>query len=270
MNDDIEASIAEQAQTAPAQSGAETTGPQSDAVRAESEIEGLGEPPAESEEYEAEGTKPKRPSGAQRLKRRNQALLAENAELLRRLEESSRGAADVAPRPEDFNGDAIAYERARSVYEARQAVRDEFRRREETELAGRYAEAQREEAAEYEERLTEARARIPDFDETLNSMKGAVVRDDVIDEIMASDKGPLIAYHLAKDRERLLALNNMTSRELAREVGRLEGAVRMPASNRQTRAPAPLSVLRGGAAQRPDLRNRSPEEYRRLREGGIT
>src|SRR5262249_21387772 len=107
MNDDIEVNIAEQAQTAPAQSGAETTGPQMDTARAEAEIEGLGEPRAEGEEGEAEDTRSKRPSGAQRLKRRNQALLAENAELLRRLDEvSHRGAADFAPRPEDFNGDA--------------------------------------------------------------------------------------------------------------------------------------------------------------------
>jgi hypothetical protein len=104
----------------------------------------------------------------------------------------------------------------------------------------------------------------------MKAMQGVPVSDSVIEAIMESDKGPLIAYHLAKNPERLRELEGMSGMRLAREIGRFEGSVRMPSSNKQTRAPIPLSALKGGAAPTPSLANKSPEEYRKLRESGVT
>ena len=114
------------------------------------------------------------------------------------------------------------------------------------------------------------RERIADFDGALKSMQGVFVNDAVIDEIQASDKGPLLAYHLARNPERLRELNGLTGRELAREIGRLEGSVRMPAGNKQTNAGKPPSSRQGRRRAGGQPPGKSPEEYRKLREGGIT
>jgi hypothetical protein len=60
----------------------------------------------------------------------------------------------------------------------------------------------------------------------------------VIEEIMSSEKSALLAYHLAKNPDKLNALNQMSGRELAREMGRLEATVRMPEAKKQH--PLPL------------------------------
>jgi hypothetical protein len=79
-------------------------------------------------------------------------------------------------------------------------------------------------------------------------MAGVNIHDDLIDEIVSSDKSPLLAYHLAKNPDKLRELNHMSAREMAREIGRLEGTLKMPEGKKQTTAPPPPSNLRGGAA----------------------
>ena len=50
---------------------------------------------------------------------------SENADLLRRLADLKRVRdGDAAPRAADFNGDTVAFERARQSYDTRQAVRE--------------------------------------------------------------------------------------------------------------------------------------------------
>ena len=227
----------------------------------------------EPEGEDASDESRRRESGARRLKRQRDALAAENAELHRRLHESGRrggGDADPEPQEKDFNNDRRRYEQAHTAWSIRQAVSGEFRRRDEAEQAGRRQVAVRELGEAYAERLDEARERIADFDATVQAMSGRQVNDPLFDAIMASEKGPLIAYHLAKHPEKFDQLNALGGTTLAREIGRLEGSVRMPGGNRQTGAKAPPSSLKGGAAQAPGLRGKSPEEYRKLRESGVT
>jgi hypothetical protein len=67
----------------------------------------------------------------------------------------------------------------------------------------------------------------------MKAMDGVQVRTDVIDEIMSSDK----SAHLLpprKESDKLDALNSMSGRELAREMGRLEATVKMPEAKRAT------------------------------------
>lgn len=224
----------------------------------------------------AEDEKPKRPSGARRLKLRNQALMAQNAELQRRLDETSRrgsdggerdGGGDAEPKESDF-ANYLEYERARSAWDTRRAVREEFKRGEEIERSKREAEEAREHSVAYAEKLEEARERITDFDEVVGKMRGTEIRIDVAREIAASDKGPLIAYHIATNPEKLDELNAMTPRELAREIGRLEATVRYPAAKTKTNAPKPSEKPKGGAAASPDPSKMSMAEYEKWRSGG--
>ena len=211
----------------------------------------------ETTENDEEGQpKRKKPSGSERAKRREEYLLNELRERERRLEElerlSPRGdggkVQDAPPKEEDFDGDWTAYVAARAAYEAGKAVEGKLNARESSELERRQADARRERELAHLDRIEEARDTIADFDSVMATMKGVTVRDDVIEEIKASDKSPLLAYHLAKNPDKLRELNSMSGRELAREIGRLEGSIRMPAGKKQTTAPPPPANLKGGAA----------------------
>jgi hypothetical protein len=142
---------------------------------------------------------------------------------------------------------------ARAAFEAGKAVEGKLNDRERSDLDRRQADARRERELAHLERIEEARETIADFDTVMATMKGVTIRDDLIEEIKASDKSPLLAYHLAKNPDKLRELNSMSGRELAREIGRLEGSIRMPAGKKQTTAPPPPANLKGGAAPHTDL-----------------
>lgn len=222
----------------------------------EPKADGEGNSGDEFEETNDKADEPKRKklSGSERAKRREEYLLNEIREKERRLEELERqspkadGGKDDAPKEEDFNGDWTAYVAARAAFEAGKAVEGKLNAREKSELEKRQHEARRERDFAHLERVEEARETIADFDAVMATMKGVTIRDDLIEEIKASDKSPLLAYHLAKNPNKLAELNSMSGRELAREIGRLEGSIRMPAGKKQTTAPPPPSNLKGGAA----------------------
>jgi hypothetical protein len=248
-------------ETTPAAAPAETTVDEPKRIDPEPEAK-VEEPKAAEPEPDDKGEdndepedKPKKLSGAQRAKIREEQLRNELRERERRLEELERQLRDdggkaksEAPKEEDFNGDWTAYVAARAAYEAGEAVEGKLKAREKSDLERRQADVRREREAAHLERVAEARETIADFDSVMATMKGVTIHDGLIEEIKASDKSPLLAYHLAKNPDKLRELNSMSGRELAREIGRLEGSIRMPAGKKQTTAPPPPSNLKGGAA----------------------
>jgi hypothetical protein len=223
-----------------------------DEPKAEEPAEGEGE----DETGEDGQPRRRKRTGSERAKRREEYLLNELRERERRLEEFERQspkgdgdkAKDEPPKEEEFNGDWTAYVAARAAYEAGKAVEGKLNAREQTTAQQRQVEARRERDIAHLERVDEARETIADFDTVMGTMKGVTVREDVLEEIKSSDKSPLLAYHLAKNPDKLRELNSMSGRELAREIGRLEGSLRMPAGKKQTTAPPPPANLKGGAA----------------------
>lgn len=203
---------------------------------------------------------PKKRTGARRTKARLERVLAELAEANRELEAFRKTKTEAKhhiepPKPEDFRDDAIAYERAMLEYTVRNAaseaardgVNDILETRQAKERQAAAIEAEAEILEGYAERVADIKANIPDFDDAMKAMAGVNVRNDIAREITMSEKGPLIAYHIAKNPQKLRELNAMTPIEVAREIGRLEGSLRMPASNKQTKAPPPAPKITGGA-----------------------
>ncbi len=187
-------------------------------------------------------------------------MLSELAERDRQIEELRRSTPaekageteEKAPREEDYNGDWFAWQRAMTAYEAGKAataaIEKQFKTKEDSERATKQSEAVRARAEAHAERVEDAKEVIKDFDDVMAEMKGVNVRNDVIEEIMSSEKSALLAYHLAKNPEKLDAMNRMSPRELAREMGRLEATVQMPTPKKQTSAPPPASAVKGGAS----------------------
>lgn len=237
-----------------------------------SEGEG-GEPEPKSED---EGDKPdeegqpRKRTGIQRLKSRNADLAGQLAERDRVIQDlQSRLTAnpeDKEPNEADFNGDYLAYERAKTSYDVRQTIREERRSDQLAQLETQKTLRLQERVAAHEERVEAAREFIKDYDDLVS--KAPAVSRAVGEEILASDKSELIAYHLASNPEKIHALNRMSERELAREIGRLEATVRSPTSKRQTGAPPPATSLRGGAAAAFDPSKSSMDDYIAKRNSG--
>ena len=208
----------------------------------------------------------KRVPGSQRLKRRLELIeadfLAERRERERletQLRERSQPAnpqgqpgVERAPTEADFPNDYFAYQEARTAWTARQAIRDEFNRvREQEQKSGSdraRQEAQRERLEAYSEYADEVRERIPDFDKVIATAASVPVKPELAEELLSSDKSALLQYHLAKNPDKVRELNQLSGRELAREIGRLEARVHLPTAKKATEATPPPSQVRGAAA----------------------
>src|SRR5712671_4106287 len=207
---------------------------------------------AEGNDGDEEG---KRPSRSQRLQRKV-ALLTQEVDELRRTAVRPQDAAPTLqyppPREGDFNGDYLAYERALNAWNVEQAavraVRQVAAPERNARSAAHHAELRRERVIAHVERVEELKDRVSDFDDTMKTAAGINLRDEVAAEILGSEKSALIQYHLAKNPDKARDLNGLTGRELARAVGRLEGAVRLPAAKRATDATPPVHPLTGAAS----------------------
>lgn len=235
-----------------------------------------GEAPAEKEgeegETDAEG-QPRKRSGVQRLKARNTFLQTELADRERRLEEFERQTravdpGDKEPSENDYPNDYFAFERAKTAYEVRKVIREENRKSQEGSIKNERQNIMRERSMAHLERVESAKETITDFDQVVKSASGISITTEVGEEILSSEKSELLTYYLAKNPDKLRALNSMTGRELAKEIGRLEGSVRMPAARKQTAALAPLTPLKGGAAGSFDPVSASMEDYAAKRKAG--
>ena len=240
------------------------TQPNAEAAQAEQSQE-AGE---ESEGQEAEGDKPKRPSRSQRLKKQLVSAL-EELETLRAQAEAARTekpapakpqAASDDPEPKEADyPDYFAFQAARTDWVVRNTIRSTLaseRERQQTEQYQTKASELRAEAAqEFAERLEETKERISDYDEVMEGIANIRVRDEILDLLQFSEKGPLLVYELAKNPTKLRELNRMSPFMAAKEIGRLEATVNLPQAKKTTKAPPPVKPLNGGGAAPPkDIR----------------
>ncbi|HWL05697.1 MAG TPA: hypothetical protein VNQ99_12310 [Xanthobacteraceae bacterium] len=201
---------------------------------------------AQSEAGDAE--KPRRPSRTDRMKRRVQAMSTEIDNLKAQLAEKDK--ADREPVEADFNGDYFAFMQAKTAYDARRAIREELNADRISRLEDQH-KAQRQELTDsFDQGVNELRGRIADYDETVEryAQSGGRISDAVRDELLDSDQGPLLLYHLAKNPATAQHLNRLSPREVAREIGRMEASLNLPSPRTQTKAPAPLASVNGGAS----------------------
>ena len=230
-----------------------------------------GVPPksgAKSVEDGEEPEKPKRPSGYDRMKRKNQYL---QSEILRLREEASRPAPveDKAPREEDFGGDWGKYIAATAAYEAAKAVKGTLAETKKSDQDNRIAELRSEVLAEFEERTEAFKSKATDFDEVVSGFveKGGKFSDAVRELVMESDVGPQLTYHLAKHPAIAKNLNSLPPLQAAKEIARLEDTLSKP-STKATKAPPPIGAPRGGTVGNFDPARASMDEYIAKRKAG--
>ena len=110
-----------------------------------------------------------------------------------------------------------------------------------------------------------ARKSIPDYDEVLGGAE-TVVAPYVTDAILTSDRGPEVAYHLAKNPALAEKLNRLSPIAAAREIGRIEAALEKssPGTSRSA-PPPPAKTTRSSATISGDPAKMSHEQYRAMR-----
>jgi hypothetical protein len=158
--------------------------------------------------------------------------------------QATQQAPAAAPKVADFDS-YDEYEHAMQQYRIDDGVNRGLAKTAEQHAERFSQQAQSATAETYNQRAKEAVARIPDFVEVVS--KSDVPMSPALQEaLMDSERGPELVYHLAKNPAEAERLNNMSVRQMDREIGRLEStfgtkpAAPPPPAARTTSAPAPI------------------------------
>lgn len=234
---------------------------------------GKAEEQTEGDDDDQDEDKPKKKlSGSERLKRRLKAAEAELAELRSRAPQGDgvdRKAieAEIGPEPKEAEyDDWFKYQRDLQAWDVKRVLAEERARERSAQRSTREAEVRRDLEEAFAERLqmTAKSGVIPDFTKVISSADIRLA-PHVEALILESEKGDLLAYHLAKHPNKANELNGMTALQAARQVGKLEAGLSRPNPNRATKAPAPISPPSGGASPQKSLSDMSMEEYAEYR-----
>ena len=249
---EVEAKEPPEAETAPSETGDETEDEDEDiaALRAEPE-------------------KPAKLSGSARLKAKlveAQAEIERLRQAVPKADEASELTAaitrEIGPPPKegDFE-DYLAFQEAKTAYRtAEMLVGRELKKNAE---AAKVAQQNQnnEIVATFRERAEDVRKIVKDFDTVVAAATVSPTNQDVAMAILESEKGPHIAYYLSKHPEKVLEINDMSTRRALAEIGRLE--VRLtPAPKKVSKAPAPVAPVRGSArTEAPDPEKMSMDQF---------
>ena len=90
-------------------------------------------------------------------------------------------------------------------------MRQEVLRERVERLQVREAEVHREHVVAHLDQVEELKERVPDFHDAMKVAATIKLREDVLDEILRSEKSALVQHHLAKNSEKARELNGLSS-----------------------------------------------------------
>jgi hypothetical protein len=144
----------------------------------------------------------------------------------------------------------------KAAYKAAKKISDTLSERDRLSAADKAAATRQEILQDFEDRTASFKVLTPDFDDKVASLVKTLPNGfapHVAEELFESEVGPALLYQLASDPRKAAELNAMSPREVAREIGRLEGKTSLPNPKKQTSAPPPLKTPSGAAAKPVDL-----------------
>jgi hypothetical protein len=159
---------------------------------------------------------------------------------------------DQEPQPSQFS-DAFEYAKALAEYSTERALAERDRQV----AQAREQEAQQKIIQSWAQKVQEAKADLPDFDDLVAS-SDVVVNNAVRDAILESDVGPRILYHLAENNDLAKKIAGLSPNAALREIGRLEAKFEAkPEAEKiapvvRSKAPTPIQPIRGGQGK-PDV-----------------
>ena len=153
---------------------------------------------------------------------------------------------DQEPQPSQF-ADAFEYAKALAEFSTEKALAERDRQV----AQAREQEAQQKIIQSWAQKVQDAKAELPDFDDLVAS-SDVVVNNAVRDAILESDVGPRILYHLAENNDLAKKIASLNPNAALREIGKLEAKFEVNPETKQTapvvrsKAPAPIQPIRGG------------------------
>lgn len=186
--------------------------------------------------------------------------------------------APKAPTPDQFD-DYGEYVKATAKFEAKQELKAELAERDKQTQVKTDAETRQ---SNWQTRKAEAAKAIPDIDAVLSASE-VPIAEHVQAELLDSEFGPQIAYHLDKNPALAERLNGMNERQTAREIGRLEALFEKPAAAteetkegetpvepaaptpRISKAPPPVKPVGQGKSTQGDLAKMTMDDYVKTR-----
>lgn len=168
--------------------------------------------------------------------------------------------ADAPKRPDakDFQS-PDEYVEALAEWKAGQLIESTLQKRD-AEVKQTQAKTERESKANaWAERVAKFAESTPDFAEVLDSAE-TQIPGHVLEALLESNKGPELAYHLAKHPADAERIGRMSERQAYLELGKLEASLK-PALKSVTKAPAPITPVKSGGGNVIDLNKASQAEY---------
>ena len=230
------------------------------------EDEQLSEPIAEEEATEAEKPKDKLEKRFSKVTKRAQDAEAKAEQLEARLREvearqnpqTIAQTANVNDKPQagQFD-DAFEYAEALAEWSAEKALKD----RDIAESQRKAEEERNKVLKSWNDKVDKAKKEMPDFNDIVSSST-VVVSDAIRDAILESDVGPQILYQIASDDDYAESLTSMPDIKALKEIGRLEAKFEAELEAKpknvaktvsQSKAPAPISPLKGGKSAGADV-----------------
>ena len=222
---------------------------QSEPKEAEKEANQEGErKPPKLEKRFSEITK-QREEARQEAQRERQArveLEQRLAALEQQRQPQQQSYVDQEPQPSQF-ADAFEYAKALAEFSTEKALAERDRQV----AQAREQEAQQKIIQSWAQKVQDAKAELPDFDD-LVAASDVVVNNAVRDAILESDVGPKILYHLAENNDLAKKIASLNPNAALREIGKLEAKFEVNPETKQTtpvvrsKAPAPIQPIRGG------------------------
>jgi hypothetical protein len=230
------------------------------------EEEQLSEPIAEEEATEAEKPKDKLEKRFSKVTKRAQDAEAKAEQLEARLREVEARAnpqtiaqtANVNDKPQASQfDDAFEYAEALAEWSAEKALKD----RDIAESQRKAEEERNKVLKSWNDKVDKAKKEMPDFNDIVSSST-VVVSDAIRDAILESDVGPQILYQIASDDDYAESLTSMSAIKALKEIGRMEAKfeAELEATPKkeaktvsQSKAPAPISPLKGGKSAGADV-----------------
>ena len=179
---------------------------------------------------------------------------------------------EAPPKEADFP-DPIEYAAAKAIWGAEQRLTE--REAKNAGEAVKAAEGRAEDISKKERAILEqswavardeAKTRYADF-ETV-ALRGWEPSPVMTDLILTSDVGADVAYHLGQNHALAAQIAAMNPVEAARAIGRIEAGIVQPKPRTETKAPDPISPVRGSAGAARDPSKMSVTEYAAWRAAG--
>lgn len=126
-------------------------------------------------------------------------------------------------------------------------------------------QAKEQQAQQFQQKAAEYASQTPDFNDAMQTLVTLPIADaqaNAMMEVIAdSDMGPQLVHHLGTNPTEAMRIAGLSPMAAARELGRIEARLSMPAPKTTTSAPEPVAPIGAGESTPPNMNDLSTEDW---------